>query len=350
MHTIISSFQKIYLPLPQIEPYNFQLIMKSQFQTLTFLSNYRPNSELDFDMISCFIDKFQKIPPKNLTFSDNPEAATLNSQTFLKWYEEGYGATDIVSYNNSYAILGNCTHDTINVIGTLSEGRIKACNTQATYQEISKTSPEEVESFLLTLTESRLQFNQSTLHLSKKYIPKHQERIIFHSHDLSIKGLGVIESIHNDNSITLFCYFKYPGLNNEQELGYNMHEDNIVNLHGYIFEPMMEDDKRASTLDGVSCSRRLNSELAKVGKVWKDKKKRIEPLNAKVKKGQTYWYISDKLEVIKTVEKDTPTCHHRYLAGNYFIDETAALIMLNKFHQLLRYYLASSKWPKMDND
>ena len=324
--------------------------MKSQFQTLTFLSNYQPNSELDFDMISSFTEKFQKIAPKNLTFSTDTTSPKLDAQTFLKWYEEGYGATDIVSYSTSYAILGNCTHDTANIIGVLSDGKIKTCNIQSSYQELSKTSPEEVESFLLSLTENRLQFDHSSLHLSKKYVPKHNEKVIFYSHDFSVKGLGVVETVYNNNAINLYCYFKYQGPNNPREIGYSMNEDNVVTLHEYVFEPMMEDDKRASTMDGVSCSRRLNSELAKEGKVWKEKKKRIEPLNAKVKKGQAYWYITDKLTVTKSVEKDTPTCHHRYLAGNYFVDELAANIMLNKIHQLVRSYLASPKWPELGND
>ena len=43
--------------------------MKSQFQTLSFLSNFQPKSELDMEMIMGFIEKRFNITPKTAVFA-----------------------------------------------------------------------------------------------------------------------------------------------------------------------------------------------------------------------------------------------------------------------------------------
>ena len=128
-----------------------------------------------------------------------------------------------------------------------------------------------------------------------------------------------------------------------------MHETGIVNLRDYVFENMLDDKNRASSFNGVSCLRRMNRELEKCGKIWKDKLKRIEPINAKVNKGEKYWYISDKMKVVQDREKNTPTSHFRYLCGNYFTSELAALRMLDIWSQTLHDYMASDSWPELED-
>lgn len=44
----------------------------------------------------------------------------------------------------------------------------------------------------------------------------------------------------------------------------------------------------------------------------------------------------------------TPTSRLRYLSGNYFTTHMAATKMLGKINDLLRDYLASDKWPEIE--
>lgn len=323
--------------------------MKSQFQTLSFLSNYSPKSELDLEMIASFLEKRHKIAPKHLTFSSQPDAEALDVQSFLQWFESGYGASDIAVHNNAPVILGNCTYTTATVIGTISDNAINLCQTPIPVSELTQPTPEQAQSFQKALLNNLLQFNQETLTLTHKYIPSPNEKIIFHSNDFSIKGIGVVREVNHDTQkIELYCYFIYPGVHTERQIGYSMHETGVVNLHEYIFEPMLDDDKRFSKMNGVSCLRRLNTELAKHGKVWKDKIHRIEPVQIKSQEGKPYWYINDKLEVTQSMEKGTPTSHFRYLCGNYFTSNTNALVMQQKIRELIQSYLASPEWPDIN--
>ena len=338
--------------MPSVEPLHLPIDMKSQFQILSFLTGYTPKSSLDLEMISSFLEKHFKIAPKNLAFSSNEHSSTIDAQAFLQWLNDGYGASDIARHNNTLVILGTCTIDTVTIIGTLSDNRVQICNTPTPVSELSPATAEEINTLEVALFHNNLQFNQETQTLSHKYIPSINEKVIFHSNDFSIKGLGVVRNVYTDTKqVVLYCYFIYPGPKNDRQIGYSMYEDNVVNLHEHIFEPMLEDpdNNRFSKLNGVSCLRRLNTELAKHSKVWKDKIHRIEPCQCKAEKGGKYWYINDKMSVVQDTEKETPTSHMRYLAGNYFIDQTSAVKMLGKIRDMLQSYLASPTWPNMEN-
>ncbi len=326
--------------------------MKSQFQILSFLSQYCPKTDLDRDMITGFIEKRCKITPKTIIFSPESNFNTIDVQSFLQWYESGYGASEIAKYKTP-VILGKCTMDKATIVGSLIGDKIDCTEIQVSFSELEKTSEQDTMNFQLHLLNQNLQFNPETLSLESKYIPSPNEKILFHNHNYSIKGIGIVRNVNPDNyDVELYCYFIYPskqenGSNCKGRVGFSMHESNIVNLREYIFEPLLEDDKRFSTDDGISAYRRLKRELEKRNKVWKDKIRRIEPSNMRAEKGEKYWYINDKMKVVQEVDKYTPTSQMRYLCGNYFINYEAAVEMLGRFNEMLRDYLASNDWPKL---
>lgn len=257
--------------------------------------------------------------------------------------------------NNSLVMLGRCTLTEAIIIGTLQDKTIVASSQLIQNFELSKTTSDNTQQFLQALLDTNLQLNPVTMGLEAKYIPAFNEKILYHSYDFQTNGIGIVRDINSDTQeVELYCYFTYPTKTAKSKLGYSMHERNIVNLRDYIFEPLLEDsnnnDNRFSPDDGISAYRRLKRELEKAGKIWRDKLRRIEPTGYRLKKGEPYWYIDDKLRVIKTFEKDTPTSNKRFLCGNYFLTNEAALIMLNKFYTLINDYLASSQWPNIDND
>lgn len=325
--------------------------MKSQFQILTFLNQYKPATELDNDMITAFIEKRYRITLTVQIFAQNSTFLPINTQSFLQWYENGYTASEIIKIGNKLGILGQSNLNEAEIIGTLEENTVQPCNRLVKAADLTKTVPEDSEHFLQCLSKSQLQFNPSSLTLEPKYIPKPNEKVLFHSYDFSINGIGIIRDIDTvTQAVELYCYFIYPTKTDKTKLGYSMHEQNIVNLSDFIFEPLLENNNRFSTDDGISSYRRMKRELEKAGKIWKDKLNRIEPSQIKRNKGEKYWYISDKLTVVQDTDKGTPTPQKRYWSGNYFITQESALKMQNRISEMLKSYLASSQWPNIDED
>ncbi len=327
--------------------------MKSQLQVLLLLEQYTPASELDRDMITAFVQKRYNISQSTPIFSSQTASNPINVQSFTQWYENGLAASEIASHKESLVILGNCTLTEAKVIGKLENNTITKVSQLIPVSDLSQASDSDTERFLKAMTAANLQYNPSTLSLEAKYIPKHGDKVRFLSYGFGTKGIGIVRCVYEDTQeIELYCYFIYPTKTTGERLGYSMHEENIVNLYSYIFEPLVEGKANSfSDEDGVSAYRRLKRELEKNGKVWKDKLRlqRVEPINLKRKKGERYWYIDDKLRVVQAVDKWTPTSQKRYLSGNYFISVEYATEMQGKINEMIRNYLASPKWPEVED-
>lgn len=320
--------------------------MKSQFQTLSFLSQYTPKTQLDAEMIFGFLGERFKNAKKTMSFCQHETENILDAASLLMWFSNGFGATEIALYNGTIVMLGVCTIDNTTIIGELYDGRINIASKTVKPSELSKATEEDSEAFYKALYASKLQFDQASLTLVKKYIPAPNEKVIFYTNDFSQCGTGVVRSVdESTGDVEMYCYYLYPPAN---IVGYSMHEKDVANLITHIFEPMLEEDKRSSKMNGVSCLRRMNNELGKRGKVWKDKIRRIEPVSYELEPGKNYWYISDDLKIVQKVDKGTPTSHFRYLAGNYFITKESAEMMKDKITELIQSYLASSDWPNVE--
>lgn len=320
--------------------------MKSQFQTLSFLSQYAPKTQLDAEMIFGFLGERFKNAKKTMSFCQHETENILDAASLLMWFSNGFGATEIALYNGTIVILGVCTIDNTTIIGKLYDGRIHIASKTVKPSELSKTTEEDSEAFYKALYASKLQFDQASLTLVKKYIPAPNEKVIFYTNDFSQCGTGVVRSVdESTGDVEMYCYYLYPPAN---IVGYSMHEKGVANLITHIFEPMLEEDKRSSKMNGVSCLRRMNNELGKRGKVWKDKIRRIEPVSYELEPGKNYWYISDDLKIVQKEDKGTPTSHFRYLAGNYFITKESAEMMRGKITELIQSYLSSSDWPNVE--
>lgn len=320
--------------------------MKSQFQTLSFLSQYAPKTQLDAEMIFGFLGERFKNAKKTMSFCQHETENILDAASLLMWFSNGFGATEIALYNGTIVMLGVCTIDNTTIIGKLYDGRINIASKTVKPSELSKATEEDSEAFYKALYASKLQFDQASLTLVKKYIPAPNEKVIFYTNDFSQCGTGVVRSVdESTGDVEMYCYYLYPPAN---IVGYSMHEKGVANLITHIFEPMLEEDKRSSKMNGVSCLRRMNNELGKRGKVWKDKIRRIEPVSYELEPGKNYWYISDDLKIVQKEDKGTPTSHFRYLAGNYFITKESAEMMKGKITELIQSYLASSDWPNVE--
>lgn len=325
--------------------------MKSQFQTLSFLSNYTPKSSLDAEFIMAFLkDRFQ-ITPKTPVFAPNSDGNPLDVQSFILWFESGLEVLKIARYKSRTVLLGNCTLEQCEIIGTLLDDKSIAtdCLT-VNVHEISDATEAEKKAFQFALVRSKLQPDPKTLRLIPKYFPKNGERVVFYDFAMETKGVGVAMHVDPDYNIMFFCYFLYPTKDRPGVVRYAFREWDGFNLLEYVFENIDTDNVQSSLGNTHACYYRLRKELEKHGKVWRDKLLRVEPINGQLSKGSKYYYISDKMEVRVDIEKGTPTSRQRWNAGNYFYSRHAADQMLGDWNECLFKYLASDVSSAEESD
>lgn len=322
--------------------------MKSQFQTLSFLANYVPKTSLDSEFINSFLVQRFQVTPKTPVFAPTSDSTAIDVQSFISWFESGLNALKIARFKNEVVLLGNCTLENCEIIGTLlDDGSINTEVHTVANAEISEATEDDTQQFYDALFSNNLQPDPNKLRLVPKFIPSPGDRVIFYDYSLEVQGVGVVRHIDSEHDVMFFCYFTYPTPNHPKQIGYSLAETPGYDIRTMVFENINKENIPTTLGNSTSCFRRLGRELEKVGKVWKDKIERIEPLNVKVQVGETYYYISDKMDVRPEKEKGTPTSQRRYLSGNYFTTHKAAMIMLGRFNDMLRDYLASDEWPEV---
>ena len=269
--------------------------MKTKRQVIDFFkSNHFATAE-DCEMVSLFCQNNCGLTPKDFPTFTTP--GSINSQTFIEWYRNGFGIGDIVfeKETGGYYVISNSSITNIQTCAILSN----LCKTGKKWKSnvveldattLSNISEIENKAMTISLAEQGYEFDYEKKALRKKYIPEINERVEFSRGNYI--GLGVVRSINPvENSIEFFCYFIYS----DKKIGYSMHESGVCDVMSFQFNPMT-----------VVAARRLNRELEKYGKVWNDKLHRVEPIDPKVAKGEKYWYISDKMTVLGDREKGTP--------------------------------------------
>lgn len=315
-----------------------EIMSKTSLQLQSFLATNSYRSEGDWQMIAAFCKDKAAF---NIHAEIDPESG-LSASDFIDWYEHGFGPGDIVQKGNEIIMLGICHFKAAQGIATLQDDKVLIQDTGIAIEGLKIASEDVVLDFRDAMFIQGLQFSWKDMKLIEKYIPKVNERIIFHGN--GVKGLGVVRSVEfKSGDVELYCYFIYE----TGQCGFSMHEKGIVNLQDYWFEPMDNGDKRQSKMNGLSCQRRLNRELGRYGKIWNERQHRIEPVVMQVPVGKSYWYINDKMMLVQDVEKGLQLSRTRANTGNYFWNRSEGIEMLAKWHEDLRERLAK---PNVNSD
>lgn len=274
--------------------------MKTENQILHFLSASKIKSETDWDFISAYCKTNLKIKLSEFIKPSYNDSG-ISPLDFSEWLNNGYGDGDVVVYKNGYAILGKCTMDDAKIEAIMVDGQITIKRTSAKVSVLSKATEKETQQFMSALYNSGFQYAEDNMLVIERFVPSINDKVDFKND--KIHGIGVIRSIDTEkNILEFYCYYIYGS----GEIGYSMHET-LGGPDEYVFNPL--------TIGG---RRRLERELNTKGKTWKDKIRRIEPLNYRVEAGKPYWYISDKFKACKAIEKYSAVSNQRFLVGNYY--------------------------------
>lgn len=293
---------------------------KTAFQIINFLDQYEFKSEMDWKGICSFCKA-----EHDIVFELQPNFSNegLTFAIFAEWYEGGFAPGDIVRYNENIALIGNCNLDGTTIEATVIESDLDLKKHAVKTNQLSKASDEEREILNRLLVANKLQFNEQGNTISDRYIPEQNHRVRF-SKD-GITGVGVIRSVNiAEDCFEMYCYYIYEN----QEIGYSMHET-LPNFNVYKFQIM-----------SINEYGKLKRELAKSGKIWNDRMHRVEPIEYRVKAGEKYWYISDKMSMVSDIENDRLVPKKRYWVGNYFRTPQECLKAIDAILEILADNLA----------
>lgn len=123
-------------------------------------------------------------------------------------------------------------------------------------------------------------------------------------------GAGVFKETDMSGNAIFYCLM-YNGSSPK----YSMSE-NIGKIRDFQLEYLPSDERLA-----------FKQELENHGIVWNGYKKRVEPVNYRIK-GQRYYYISGNWNIREVVDKGSRTDNQRYARGNYFPRESNAALFL----------------------
>ncbi len=299
--------------------------MKTKKQITSFLRANKFLTKEDGELVALYCQTNCGMTPKD--FPDFSEPGDINAQGFLEWFKDGFGLGDVVvdEAGCRYMVCSS----SVNVVSYCAklpdaEESWIVEDGELDPKSVSHVPEDSQRRCVVSLGMDGYEIDFDRDKLAKKYIPALNERVEFFYGDKRM--LGVVRSVNpSANSMELFCYFDYK----LRKVAYSMHEPGICDVYGWHFKPM-----------SIICQRRLNRELNKFGKVWNEKLHRVEPVKPKSDVGELYYYISDKMTVVTDRERNAPTSHRRYIAGNYFTSHKEANHYLDMFNELLRDRLA----------
>lgn len=301
--------------------------MKTKKQVQAYLQSHYFATASDLSLVIAFCQKERILTPKDFPTFTNPGHET--AQSFIEWFEHGFGHGDIALLNDAgtfVLVSGNDLHSVETCASRTNDSQWDIVNGSYSSSSLSHIDGSMAGNMIADLARKGWEFDEEVMAVRKKYIPSPNERVEFSSGDHI--GIGVVRSVDvPSGEIELYCYFWYD----TKEIGHSMKETGVCDLYSFHYRPQ-----------SVIATRRMNRELNKLGKLWNDKLHRVEPIECKAENGGKYFYINDKMKVIQEREKGTPTSHFRYISGNYFLSYEEASEYQNKFNELLRYRLAES--------
>lgn len=301
--------------------------MKTKRQIEHFLARKKYKSEMDFEGISLYCKTKFNIRLHRPSSYPEPtdDIQPLDYATFADWLEHGYGAGDVVEWDENIGLVQDGGIKEIRICLKIDRNRPIFDSFVLDGQLIHPAQENAAERIYETLDANGKEFGNPFFCITDKYIPNSNTIVTFQNHKTGKGGVGVVRLITQSGDITMYCWYVKG-----EPVRYSMNEK-LGNIIDYSFQSVQPADYPRKALDVA---------LAKVGKTWNHFLRRIEPLKMKVEEGSQYYYINDKRAVVCDTEKGTPTSHKRYIAGNYFRRQEDALRILEAENEIRRNFLA----------
>lgn len=232
-------------------------------------------------------------------------------------YEYEDGRTPII------AIVRDLSLNDLIIGATLSEGKLMAEPMKMPNEGHRPATGLENKELFEALTAHGLEWNEKYNKITERFIPINAN-IVKVKKSTGEEGCGYFDEIAEDGSVIMYCVkFNSKPVDHALDI-------NIGHVSTIKFEAGLQSDKK-----------KLADALKRVNKIWNGYMKRIEPVNMRVEKGEPYWYVNEKFNVVIAHESLGFQDKRRFICGNYFTSPDAAIDFARKVIELRKKELAA---------
>lgn len=233
---------------------------------------------------------------------------------FVSWLDSGFGSGDLVSYGETMGVIGDCTPKVTTLIAYCDyEGNliVKKMNVQNVLR-LKRLDDERSRELKKKIYERGFDIVARNAKLSELYIPKKNFYVTLGDSEYGDLSVGIyLESNGCSHHFSAFL-----NKNGKLEM------DCWIEIECTPFRPATEKDiqrlHQATSNAGWSFNGRTNTfiKMPKRGH------------------NNVYWYMNDRFEIV--LDKDNGSKKHteRYDAGNYFLDNTEALLFMKEVRNM----------------
>lgn len=247
--------------------------------------------------------------------AQNPVSSSTYEQ-FIEWVDAGVGAGDIVRYGHTIGIVGSYTPDKTWLAGYVGfDGSLITKDLEVFPYHLFAASDDEKEAFNEQVLQSHKSFSVRHSTFIELYTPEKfsvTKIIVGDKTELGIYG-GLVNDLHYvlamtlDNELRRDCYFQQNDIQFE-----SADTKDILRFHTFLVKHRLEWNHRSHTFSHIE---------------------------KRVGRGDKYWYINDHFAVVAMIDQHTPAHDLRYKNGNYFSNQTEALLFLRKLKELRKSFI-----------
>ena len=236
----------------------------------------------------------------------NPIYESSYSQ-FTDWFDNGYGSGDIVVYNGNPCIVSDENPDGVVICVMVDNGSISTEKIIVGHNDVCPANDNEAGMLMAALRNSGFRYSDGLSRLVKIYRPLQYERV----------GVFINGEWHNG------IFDGFDG--NNVKLVFHIDNGKLVYGHNGAC------DIRRISKDGIN---EIDNVLTVNGLMWNHRTHHVEPIAKRAKKGDTYWYISDKFTIVNGRDNYNLVHNSRFKRGNYFVNYKNALDFLIRIMEI----------------
>jgi hypothetical protein len=289
--------------------------MKNRKQVLSYLETVAVVEEKDELAIESFLSRRSIILDRN-EIQQTEGKPEITFEQFREWFEKDLPDRNEVIVLEETGVIGItrclCVNEIILGVSLSLDGELNTGETKIETGAYRKASFQEKIHLQRALNSKGLLWNNRYSRLLGASAPL--ENIYLR---ISLLGervaVGVFREINDKGEIVMYCMKE-----NGKPVRYSLYEV-AGKRSDYQLEPVSAQEREM-----------LSNELKKTGKLWNGHAKRIEPLDFRLEKGQTYYCIDDVLGIRGIIEKKAPKDLKRWRSGNYYRNrkEAEAVVVL----------------------
>lgn len=294
--------------------------MKSKKEVATFLQSLNPLDLID----ELAIEGYCRRIGFNISFIHKPEnTQKITFKDFVDWFENDLATKNdiIVLSCGTIGVVKKTTYNKI-ILGAYLKTNGEFIDTQIEVKADSFRAANQNERIYLqeAFNQRNIAWNRFKSKIIRRLDPQHNQQLRITILGDKI-GLGVLREIKKNGDVIMYCCLKINGT-----VHYSLYE-NIGNKEQIQLEVPSFPERRI-----------FAEELAKFGKVWNGKLKRIEPINYRADLGQTFTFINMFWEVEVSSEQRRQKNQILFKSSNYFRTRENCEKIIEVFHSERKRY------------